>query len=63
VADMVLRTVAECGGSVSAEHGIGRLKAKWLPLSRSPHEIAVMRAIKAAWDPNGVMNPGVLFSE
>ena len=63
VAELILHTVAECGGSVSAEHGIGRLKAKWLPLSRSPHEIAVMRAIKAAWDPNGVMNPGVLFSE
>jgi len=63
VAEMVLRTVAECGGSVSAEHGIGRMKAKWLSLSRSSHEISVMRAIKGAWDPSGVMNPGVLFSE
>ena len=63
VTELILSIVAECGGSVSAEHGIGRMKAKWLPLSRSPHEIAVMRAIKGAWDPTGVMNPGVLFSE
>ena len=63
VTELILHIVAECGGSVSAEHGIGRMKAKWLPLSRSPHEIAVMRAIKSAWDPTGVMNPGVLFSE
>jgi FAD/FMN-containing dehydrogenase len=63
VTELILHIVAECGGSVSAEHGIGRMKAKWLPLSRSPHEIAVMRAIKGAWDPTGVMNPGVLFSE
>jgi FAD/FMN-containing dehydrogenase len=63
VAEVILHIVTECGGSVSAEHGIGRMKAKWLPLSRSPHEIAVMRAIKGAWDPTGVMNPGVLFSE
>jgi len=63
VAEVILRTVAECGGSVSAEHGIGRMKAKWLSLSRSADEIAVMRAIKGAWDPNSVMNPGVLFSE
>ncbi|MCX6422521.1 MAG: FAD-binding oxidoreductase [Actinobacteria bacterium] len=63
VTELILSIVAECGGSVSAEHGIGRMKAKWLPLSRSSHEIAVMRAIKGAWDPTGVMNPGVLFSE
>jgi FAD/FMN-containing dehydrogenase len=63
VTELILHIVAECGGSVSAEHGIGRMKAKWLPLSRSPHEIAVMRAIKGAWDPTGVMNPGVIFSE
>jgi len=63
MADLILHTVAECGGSVSAEHGIGRMKAKWLSLSRSSDEIAVMRAIKGAWDPSGVMNPGVLFSE
>jgi len=46
------------GGSVSAEHGIGTLKRDWLGHSRSPAEIAAMRAIKAALDPRGILNPG-----
>ena len=45
-------------GSVSAEHGIGLLKREFLPLSRSPEEIAAMTAIKHALDPNGILNPG-----
>ena len=45
-------------GSVSAEHGIGVLKREWLPLSRQPAEIALMRALKQALDPNGILNPG-----
>jgi FAD/FMN-containing dehydrogenase len=61
VTDAVLRAAAAHGGSISAEHGIGRTKARWLPLSRSPAEIAVMRAIKFALDPRGLLNPGVLF--
>ena len=48
-------------GSVSAEHGIGLLKREWLGYSRSPDEIAMMRAIKAALDPDGIMNPGKLI--
>ena len=59
--EAVLELVGRYGGSVSAEHGIGRVKARWLPVSRSAEEIAVMRATKAAWDPAGVLNPGVLF--
>lgn len=58
----VLRLVAEHGGSISAEHGIGRWKAPWLHLSRSRAEIAAMRAIKDALDPDGLLNPGVLFA-
>ncbi|MBL4916633.1 FAD-binding oxidoreductase [Szabonella alba] len=50
--------VRERGGSVSAEHGIGVLKRDWLGHSRSAAEIAQMRAVKAAFDPKGVMNPG-----
>lgn len=46
------------GGSISAEHGIGTLKRPYLSWSRSPVEIATMRAIKAALDPQGRMNPG-----
>ena len=61
VDDAVLECVARSGGSISAEHGVGRLKAGHLGLSRSAAEIAAMRAIKDAWDPQALMNPGVLF--
>jgi FAD/FMN-containing dehydrogenase len=57
----ILECVAQHGGSVSAEHGIGRAKAKYLALSRSEHEIHAMRRIKEAWDPAGILNPGVIF--
>lgn len=57
----ILECVAKYGGSISAEHGIGRMKADYLELSRAAAEISAMRAIKAAWDPRGLMNPGVLF--
>jgi FAD/FMN-containing dehydrogenase len=61
VTDTVLRYVASLDGSISAEHGVGRAKARWLPLSRSPEEIATMRAVKAALDGGQLLNPGVLF--
>ena len=61
VEDRVLRLVAAAGGSISAEHGIGRAKARWLPLTRSPDELAAMRAVKNALDPTGILNPGVLL--
>jgi FAD/FMN-containing dehydrogenase len=57
----VLALVASLGGSISSEHGIGRAKASYLGLSRSQAEIDVMRAVKAAFDPLGLLNPGVLF--
>ena len=59
--DLVLTLVAELGGSISAEHGIGTAKKKWLHLNRSPAEIAAMRAIKQALDPHGILNPNVLL--
>ena len=63
-ADMiVLGAVREFGGSVSAEHGIGRAKAHLLDFSRTPAEIAAMRSIKAGLDPKGIMNPGVLLAD
>jgi FAD/FMN-containing dehydrogenase len=61
--DVVLHAVAELGGSISAEHGIGTAKARWLHLTRRPGEIAAMRAIKAALDPDGVCNPHVLLPQ
>jgi FAD/FMN-containing dehydrogenase len=63
VSDAVLRLVASYGGSISAEHGVGRAKRPWLALSRSTEEIAMMRAIKNALDPNGLLNPGVLLPD
>jgi FAD/FMN-containing dehydrogenase len=59
----LLALVADLGGSISAEHGIGRLKRRWLHLSRTPAEIAVFRAVKEALDPAGVLNPGVLLPD
>lgn len=50
--------VRAAGGAISAEHGIGLLKRDWLGHSRSPAELAAMRAIKAALDPAGLLNPG-----
>lgn len=61
VDDAVLRLAAEHGGTISAEHGIGRAKVAVLPLSRSAAEIAAMRAVKSALDPADLLNPGVLF--
>ncbi len=57
----VARLAAGHGGSVAAEHGVGRAKTGWLAWSRSPAELAAMRAIKAALDPAGLFNPGVLL--
>jgi FAD/FMN-containing dehydrogenase len=50
--------VSDFGGAISAEHGIGLLKRDFLHYSRSPAELALMRTIKAALDPNGILNPG-----
>jgi FAD/FMN-containing dehydrogenase len=61
VDDAVLRLAAGMGGSISAEHGIGRAKVRWLSLNRSPAEIEAMRAIKTSLDPAGLLNPGVLL--
>ena len=57
----VLPFVAELGGSISAEHGIGVAKRRWLHLNRSAEELAAFRAIKRALDPDGVLNPNVLL--
>jgi FAD/FMN-containing dehydrogenase len=63
VSDAVLKVVASFGGSISAEHGVGRAKRDWLHLSRSAEEIAMMRSIKNALDPRGLLNPGVLLPD
>jgi FAD/FMN-containing dehydrogenase len=55
---IVYQITARLGGSVSAEHGIGQTKRPYLALSRTEAELALMRRIKTALDPNGVLNPG-----
>jgi len=49
------------GGSISAEHGIGLVKKPYLSSTRSPAEIALMRALRTAFDPTGILNPGKMF--
>ena len=58
VEEAVYRPLAARQGSVSAEHGIGIEKRPWLSLSRSADEIALMRRLKQALDPRGILNPG-----
>jgi FAD/FMN-containing dehydrogenase len=54
----VYKAVGDWGGSISAEHGIGSHKRPFLHYSRTPEEIALMRTLKAALDPKGIINPG-----
>lgn len=63
VADRLLRHVADLGGSISAEHGIGTAKRQWLHLVRSAAEIDTFRRLKGAMDPNGVLHPHALLPE
>jgi len=61
VSESVMAIVARFEGSVSAEHGVGLLKRDQLGFTRSEAEIALMRAVKKAFDPNNIMNPGKLI--
>ena len=62
VDDAVLRMTIDMGGSVSAEHGIGVAKVGWLEADRGKADVAAMRAIKRALDPDAMLNPGVIFA-
>lgn len=61
VVEETLRSVVAMGGTVSAEHGIGKLKRRWLPLQLSPIELGVMRSVKRELDPLGILAPGNIF--
>jgi len=61
VETIVYERLGKVNGSVSAEHGIGLEKKEFLPHSRSPVEIALMKSLKAALDPNNILNPGKVF--
>jgi len=56
--ECVYEPLADVGGSVSAEHGIGTEKLRWLPHSRTPAEINLMRVLKKNLDPKNLLNPG-----
>jgi FAD/FMN-containing dehydrogenase len=58
---LVHERVTAFGGSISAEHGVGRSKRDELPRYKDPLELALMRSIKHALDPRGIMNPGKLL--
>jgi glycolate oxidase len=53
--------VVSLEGSISGEHGIGFAKAKYLPIELSPEAIALMKRLKTAFDPHGILNPGKIF--
>jgi FAD/FMN-containing dehydrogenase len=57
----IFEAIKGLGGSISAEHGVGTLKAPFLEYTRTESEIASMRAIKAIFDPDEIMNPGKIF--
>jgi FAD/FMN-containing dehydrogenase len=59
--DTTYALVQACGGSISAEHGVGLLKRDHLHYTRTPEELEIFRGIKAALDPRGLFNPGKIF--
>lgn len=61
VDDAVLDLVLACGGTISAEHGVGTAKARWLQRARGTVEVAAMRSLKTALDPVGILNPGAVL--
>lgn len=62
VTRLLAATLQRHGGSISAEHGIGLVKLAYLESTRSAAEIALMRGVRQAFDPHGILNPGKLFA-
>jgi FAD/FMN-containing dehydrogenase len=61
VEEIVYAPLGAFSGSISAEHGVGLQKREFLPTSRSPQELALMRTLKAALDPKNILNPGKIL--
>ncbi len=55
--------VNRLGGTISGEHGIGHKRKKFMPLVCSEAHLNLIRAIKRALDPNGILNPGKIFDD
>jgi glycolate oxidase len=53
-----LREAIAMGGTVAAEHGIGKIKRRWLPMQMSPLQVRTMVAVKRELDPAGILAPG-----
>ncbi|HKZ16615.1 MAG TPA: FAD-linked oxidase C-terminal domain-containing protein, partial [Geobacteraceae bacterium] len=66
-AEMAVRELVEAtlelGGSMSGEHGVGLSKAPYITMELTPAQIAIMKAVKQAFDPNNILNPGKIFPE
>ena len=58
---VLFERVVALGGSITGEHGIGFAKRAYLDLELTPETIALMRRVKAAFDPSGILNPGKIF--
>jgi FAD/FMN-containing dehydrogenase len=63
VDDIAYRALQGRHGTISAEHGVGRLKKPYLHMTRSPGEIALMRRLKQAMDPAHILNPGRILDD
>jgi glycolate oxidase len=59
----IFELTVSLGGMISGEHGIGWVQKDYLPIALSPAELGVMRAIKKALDPEGILNPGKIFPD
>jgi glycolate oxidase len=58
-----MAAAVELGGTITGEHGVGRLKAPWLPAQLGPDAMALTQRIKDALDPEGILNPGVVLGK
>jgi glycolate oxidase len=59
----IFEAAVELGGTLSGEHGIGLLKKQFMELDLGKEQVDLMRRIKAAVDPAGIMNPGKIFPD
>ena len=63
IAEILCREAVRLGGTVVAEHGVGKVKQRFLPLQHSEPVLAAMRAVKRSFDPDGRLAPGNLFPD